>query len=92
MSSIIDRLVDINISIANFKIETAIGIGTDPGFVLNSRSLAAEIGQGNQITRTAFLTFGEIRVRFQDTTSTPTCVKSHYSNKSQYTTIKGYSQ
>ena len=43
MSAIVNRLIDINIAVADFQIEPAFRIGTNPGFVLYSSTLAAEI-------------------------------------------------
>jgi hypothetical protein len=54
-----DRFVPIDIAVADLEIEAAIGIGANPGFILDSRTLAAEIRQGHQITGIAFLTLGE---------------------------------
>jgi hypothetical protein len=39
-----DRLIPIDITVPDFKIETAIRIGANPGFKLYGRSLTAEIG------------------------------------------------
>jgi hypothetical protein len=36
-------LVHIQIAIPDFKVETAIRIGADPGFIVDRRPLAAEI-------------------------------------------------
>jgi hypothetical protein len=47
MSAIVYGFVDIDITISNFKIETAIRIGANPGFVLNRSTLTTEIGKGN---------------------------------------------
>ena len=44
MSSVVDRFIDINITVADFEIEPTIRVGANPGFVLNGRSLAAKIG------------------------------------------------
>jgi hypothetical protein len=43
MSAIVDRLINIDIAIADFQIETALRIGTNPGFILNSSALTTEI-------------------------------------------------
>jgi hypothetical protein len=45
MSAIIDGFINVNITIADFKIKTTIRIGTNPGFVLNRGALAAKIGK-----------------------------------------------
>jgi len=66
MSPIINRLINIYITVADFQIEPAIRISANPGLILNSGSLTTEIGKGNQITRLTFLAFGEIVVKFQE--------------------------
>jgi hypothetical protein len=38
-----DRFVSIDVTVADFKVEAAIGIGADPGFILDRCPLAAEI-------------------------------------------------
>jgi hypothetical protein len=38
-----DRFVSIDIPVADLQIEAAIGIGANPGFILDRRPLAAEI-------------------------------------------------
>jgi len=65
MGSIIDRLVNINVAVSNFQIESALGISANPGFILDSCALAAEIRKRNKISTLAFLTLGEIVVLFQ---------------------------
>jgi hypothetical protein len=65
MSPIVDRLIDIDIAIPDFKVKSAIRVGANPGFILNGGALAAEIGQGHQISYLTFLTFGKIVVLFQ---------------------------
>lgn len=54
--------VNIDIAIPDFQVETAIRIGTNPGFVVNSRPLTAEIRQGHQVSRVTLLAFGEIKL------------------------------
>jgi hypothetical protein len=54
--------VNIDVAIPDFKVEAAIRIGTNPGFVVNRRPLTAEIGQGHQVSRLAPLTLGEIKL------------------------------
>ena len=58
VSTVVDRLVNIDITIADFQVETTIWIGAYPGFVLNGCALTAEIRKGDQITGFAFLTLG----------------------------------
>jgi hypothetical protein len=55
-----DRFVSIDIAVPDFQVETAIGIGANPGFILDRCPLAAEIRKRHQVSRIAFLTFGEI--------------------------------
>jgi hypothetical protein len=57
-----DGFVDINVTVPDFKVETAIRIGANPGFVMNGRPLTAKVGQGHQLSRIAFQAFGEIRL------------------------------
>ena len=64
--TIVDRFIDVDIAVANFDIITAIGIGANPGFILNGRALATEVGKRNKITDFAFLTFRKTAIRFQE--------------------------
>jgi len=41
-----DWLVDVNVAVPDFKVEAAVRVGTDPGFIFDIGSLAAEIRQG----------------------------------------------
>jgi hypothetical protein len=59
LAAIIYWFVHINIAVADLQIETAVRIGADPGFVLNARTLAAEVRQRYQVTRPALLTLGK---------------------------------
>jgi hypothetical protein len=43
MSSIIDGLININVTIADFEIESTFRVGTHPGFILNSGALTTEV-------------------------------------------------
>ena len=54
-----DRFVSIDVTIPDFQVEAAIRIGANPGLELNRCPLAAEIGQRDQVSGIAFLTFGE---------------------------------
>ena len=47
VSAVVDRLVDINVTVADFQVEATIGIGAYPGFVLDGRALTAEIRKGD---------------------------------------------
>lgn len=74
MGPIVDRLIYIDVAVTNFQIESAIRICANPGLILNSSSLTAEIRQRNQVPSLAFLTFREIVIRFQRSTSLPACL------------------
>lgn len=54
--------VNIDIAIPDFQVEAAIRIGTNPGFVVNSRPLTAKIRQGHQVSRLTLLAFGETKL------------------------------
>jgi hypothetical protein len=73
MSAIIDGFVDINITITDFQVKTAIRISANPGFVLNRCALTAKIRKRDQITSFAFLALGEIVGRFQRS-HLPACI------------------
>jgi hypothetical protein len=55
-----DGLIYINITISDLEIETARGISTDPGFVVDCCALATEVRQRDEVPFLAFLTLGEI--------------------------------
>jgi hypothetical protein len=57
-----DRLVSIDITVPDFKVEAAIGIGANPRFELNGSTLTSEIGQRHEVSGIAFLTLGEIEL------------------------------
>jgi hypothetical protein len=65
MSTIIDGFINVDVTVADFKIETAFGVCANPGFILNGGALATKIRKWNQITGFTFLAFGEIIGRFQ---------------------------
>ena len=54
-----DRFIDVDITVPDLQVETAVRVGADPCFVMNTRSLATKIGKGNQVAGLAFLTLGE---------------------------------
>jgi hypothetical protein len=54
--------VDIDVTVPDFEVKTAIRIGANPGFVMNGRPLTAKVGQGHQLSRIAFQALGEIRL------------------------------
>jgi hypothetical protein len=49
-------LIQVDVAIPDFQIETAFRIRANPGFIMYRCPLAAEIGQRNQITYFAFQT------------------------------------
>jgi hypothetical protein len=55
-------LVDIDITVPDFEVKTAIRIGANPGFVLDSCPLAAKIRERHQFSRITFVTLGEINL------------------------------
>jgi hypothetical protein len=71
MSPVVDRLVNIDIAVADFQVKTTLRIGANPGLILDRGALTTEIGKGHQVTSFAFLAFGEISIRFQKSTSHP---------------------
>ena len=54
-----DGFINIDIPIPDFQVESTIGVGANPGLVVNICPLATEIGQGHQVAGLALLTFGE---------------------------------
>ncbi len=76
---IVDRLINVNVAIPDLQVETALGVGANPGLILDRGALAAKIGKGYQVSGFAFLTLGEIVVWFQKPTSLPTIAHSLYS-------------
>ena len=59
-SSVADRLVDVQIAIPDLDVEPTTGVSACPCLVMDGRTLAPKIGQGNQITGLALLTLGEV--------------------------------
>ena len=49
-----NRLIAIDVAISNLDVEITIRVAAHPGFVVNGRSLASEIGEGQQIPLGAF--------------------------------------
>jgi hypothetical protein len=43
MSAVVNRLIDVDVAIPDFQIESTLWISADPGFILNSSPLTAEI-------------------------------------------------
>jgi hypothetical protein len=58
-SAVADGLLDVQVAVSDLDVEAAGGVGTRPGLEVDGRPLAAEIGQGHQITNLAFKAFGE---------------------------------
>jgi len=56
------RLIQVYITIPDFKVVATIRIGAYPGLVVNCCPLTAKIGQGHQHTNATPLTFGELHV------------------------------
>jgi len=54
--------VEINVTIPDFQVETAIRIGANPCFIFDSCSLTAKIRQWHQVSSRAFLALGEIKL------------------------------
>jgi hypothetical protein len=65
-----DRFVSIDITVSDFKVETAIRISANPCLVVDSRALAAEIGKGHEVSGVAFLALGESEI-FHGSSSQP---------------------
>jgi hypothetical protein len=57
--SVANGFVNDDVSITDFDIVQARGVGANPGLVLDGSSLAAEIRKRNQITFTTFATPGK---------------------------------
>ena len=55
-----DGLVYIDVFISDFQVEVAVGVRTNPRFIMNAGSLAVEIGQGNKVPGFAFQTSRKI--------------------------------
>jgi hypothetical protein len=79
MGPIVDWLIDIDIAISDLQVESTLRVCANPGFVLDRGSLAAKIRKRHEVSGLAFLTLGEIVVRFQKPTSRPTITHSLYS-------------
>ena len=54
-----DGLVDIDIAVADLDVEATVGVGANPGFVMDGGTLAAEVGEGNEISLLAGLALGQ---------------------------------
>jgi hypothetical protein len=54
--------INIDIAIPDFQVETAVRIGADPCFIMNSCPLTAKVRQGHQVSRLTFLTLREIKL------------------------------
>jgi len=51
--------VNIDITIPDFQVETAIRIGANPGLVMNGCPLTAKVRKGHQVSRLTLQAFGE---------------------------------
>ena len=56
------RFVDVDVTVSNFEIEPAFGIGTNPCFVVDVSSLAAKVRKGNKLPAFTFLTLGKVNL------------------------------
>ena len=54
-----DRLVDVEVAVADLNVEAAIGVGTGPRLEVDRGPLAAKVGQGHQVTALALLALRE---------------------------------
>jgi len=54
--------INIDITIPDFQVETAIRIGADPCFIMDSCPLTAKIRQGHQVSRLTLLTLWKIKL------------------------------
>jgi hypothetical protein len=57
-----DGFVYIDVTVPDFKVETAIRIGANPCLVMNGCPLRTKVGQGHQFSRVALQTLGKIRL------------------------------
>jgi hypothetical protein len=58
-SPVTDGLLDIQVAVSDLDVKTTGGVGTRPGLKVDGCPLAAEIGQGYQVTDLTLLAFGE---------------------------------
>ena len=60
VDAVADRLVDVDIPVADLQVVTALGIGTNPGFIVDRSALITEVRKRNQVPGLALLTFWKI--------------------------------
>src|SRR5215208_622958 len=54
-----DRLVDVEVAVADLDVEAALGVGAGPGLEVDGGALAPEIGERHQVAALALLAFRE---------------------------------
>ena len=54
-----DGLLDVEVAVANLDVEAARGVGAGPRLEVDGSALAAEVGQGHEVTDLALLALGE---------------------------------
>ena len=54
-----NRLVDVEVTVADFQVETAVRVRADPRLVVNRGALAAEIRQRDKVASLALLALGK---------------------------------
>jgi len=54
-----DRLVHVEVTIANLQVEAAFRVGTNPGLEMNGCTLAAEVGKRHKVTGLTLLALRE---------------------------------
>jgi hypothetical protein len=59
INTVADRLIDINITVADLQVVTALRVGADPRLIVNRRALVAEVRERHKISGLAFLAFGK---------------------------------
>jgi len=71
MSSIVDGFINIDITVTNLEIESALRVSADPGFILNCGALAAEIRSGTKSPTLHFWHLGKLLDVSNESTSLP---------------------
>ena len=66
-SPVADRLADVQIAIPDLDVEPTGGVSARPRLVMDGRSLAPKIRQGNQIASLALLTLGKAVHHYHET-------------------------
>jgi hypothetical protein len=65
-----NRLIEVDVTVADLDVEAALRIYTDPSFIMNRRSLSAIIGKGNKLP---FLALKALRQTMFFHTPPPIC-------------------